>query len=86
MAKGEARNAVNYGRGSNMGALDRLQVAAFQALYKMRLAEHGADVAFASALADTSDEYFQAAMKKRPWLVKEWIGRYGNKRRSVLPE
>jgi len=53
--------------------LNRLQVAAFQMLFKLRLPEVGIETAFASAIADTSDVCFRKAFEKRPDLVEKWV-------------
>jgi len=53
--------------------LDRLQVAAFKATFKARLPGATPEMAFAQAIALTSDECFEKALKERPSLVKKWL-------------
>ena len=61
---------------------DMLQVRAFETLFKHRVDEQGIDMAFASAITDTSDDTFGEAVLKRPELVEQWFnshkGKIGN--------
>lgn len=60
----------------------QLQIAMFQTLFKLRKGTDGVDVntAFASAIADTSDENFRGCLRERPELVGEWLEKYGRRR------
>ena len=60
--------------------LDRLQVAAFTMLFNLRRREVGVDLAFASAIADTGDRKFRAALEKHPNLVDTWIKNFYGKK------
>lgn len=62
---------------------DKIQVAMFQALFKLRLPEHGADMAFASAIADTGDHIFREAVTKRPHLIMRWIRQYSERKNTA---
>ena len=64
-----------------MKTIDRLQVTAFQSLFKIRRASGmSVEVAFASAIVDTSNNTMGEAISRRPDLIKEWIKKYSKHR------
>ena len=65
-----------------MRDLDRLQVRAFYSLYKARLSSLGSEMAFITAITDTSDNVFGEAMLNHPDLIEEWIKKYSNPRKN----
>ena len=62
----------------NKARLDRLQIATFQMLFKLRLPAVGVEMA--SAIADTGDHRFRAALEKNPHLVAKWLKAYAVKK------
>ncbi len=62
---------------------DRLQVRAFQMLYDLRKLEQGCDIAFASAVTDTSDEVFQRAIRRRPEMINQWEREFLSRRKGI---
>ena len=62
----------------------KLQFTMFQTLYKLRLPEVGADLAFASAIADSSDEKAEEAIKRNPAAFKLWVENYESPRSNEI--
>lgn len=67
-------------KSGSMSSIDRLQVAMFQVLFRERVSEFGADMAFSSSIADSSNDNFGAILKRRPDLVEQWQMKYDKRR------